>query len=68
MNVSEIVRVALVGHTYAGRCPDNADPDARDSTCPSCRLLMQAEGRKRSRKHMWEGFSSKYHSQGQKTG
>lgn len=54
MNVSEIVRAALTGHAYAGRCPDNADPDARDSKCPSCRVLMEAEGRKRSRKHKWE--------------
>ncbi len=54
MNASEIVRAALTGHTYAGRCPDNVDPDARDATCPSCRMLMEAEGRKRSRKHRWE--------------
>ena len=54
MNVSEIVRAALRGHTYAGRCPDNVDPDARDAACPSCRVLMEAEGRNRSKKHRHE--------------
>lgn len=54
MNVTEIVHAALTGHTYAGRCPDNVDPDARDAKCPSCRVLMEAEGRKRNRKPKWE--------------
>lgn len=25
-----------VRHRYAGRCPDQLQPDARDPTCPAC--------------------------------
>lgn len=27
-----------VRHCYAGLCPDESQPDSRDSECPACRL------------------------------
>jgi hypothetical protein len=31
--------VAATGHVYAGLCPDDTQPDSRDSECPACLIL-----------------------------
>ena len=30
------------GHLFEGRCPDSAQPDARDPECPMCRAMLAA--------------------------
>src|SRR6185295_1763746 len=43
-DIAEAIRQALaasfISHIYQGDCPDELQPDARDSECGACRLLM----------------------------
>jgi len=43
-DIAEAMRQALaasfISHIYQGDCPDELQPDARDSECGACRLLM----------------------------
>ena len=34
--------LAVTGHVYAGRCPDETQPLSHDEECPACRLMMHA--------------------------
>ena len=38
----ELAREAMRGHTFAGRCPDETQPDSLDykGTCPLCTAII----------------------------
>jgi hypothetical protein len=37
------LRKADICHLWVGNCPDSSQPDARDSECPACKILLAAE-------------------------
>lgn len=37
------VATQTLQHQYRGECPDWTQPDARDSTCAACQVIMRVE-------------------------
>lgn len=52
---SALLPASLEGHTYEGKCPDENQPDARDTSCSACGVLLSADAWRERDRNRAEG-------------